>query len=121
MAAANHDAESVCPQHPERAAVARCRACLKPVCAACRLTVRGEEFCSKDCANNHFVSTARLELFEAGERTRRRQQVLRGILLLAIAFLCVAGAWLIWRQMFSADQRQTVRGWVDDARARARR
>ena len=41
---------SVCPNHPDTPAVARCSACGKPVCAKCIVTRNGVQYCSDRCA-----------------------------------------------------------------------
>ena len=41
---------SVCLNHPDTPAVARCSACGKPVCAKCIITRNGVQYCSDRCA-----------------------------------------------------------------------
>ena len=41
---------SVCLNHPDTPAVARCSACGKPVCAKCVVTRNGVQYCSDRCA-----------------------------------------------------------------------
>ena len=41
---------SVCPNHPDTPAVARCAVCGKPVCGKCLVTRNGAQYCSAQCA-----------------------------------------------------------------------
>ena len=43
---------SVCINHPDQAAVARCVTCSKPVCAKCVTKADGHTFCSGTCRDN---------------------------------------------------------------------
>lgn len=44
---------SVCVNHPQQAAVARCVTCNKPVCSSCVVKADGRTFCSERCQENH--------------------------------------------------------------------
>ena len=44
---------SVCVNHPNQAAVARCVTCNKPVCSSCAVKASGKTFCSGNCRDNH--------------------------------------------------------------------
>ena len=41
---------SVCVNHPDRAATARCGSCHKPICGDCVVHSAGSVFCSQKCA-----------------------------------------------------------------------
>ncbi|MCY3023421.1 MAG: B-box zinc finger protein [Planctomycetota bacterium] len=55
---------SICVNHTNRAATARCVTCHKPLCAECIVKVKGSTYCSQTCADN----AAR---FNAGFRPER--------------------------------------------------
>ena len=42
---------SVCPNHPDTPAVARCAVCGKPVCEKCLVIRNGVQYCSAQCAS----------------------------------------------------------------------
>jgi hypothetical protein len=46
-------ASSVCVNHPQQPAVARCVTCNKPVCSSCVVKSDGRTFCSGTCRDNH--------------------------------------------------------------------
>ncbi len=46
-------AGSVCVNHPQQPAAARCVTCNKPVCASCVVKANGRTFCSGACRENH--------------------------------------------------------------------
>lgn len=46
-------ASSVCVNHPQQSAVARCVTCNKPVCSSCVVKADGRTFCSGTCRDNH--------------------------------------------------------------------
>ncbi len=98
----------VCPNHPERAAATRCRACLKPICAECIVEVEGEDFCTKDCANNHFVTEAHMEKLRLREALRRRRRLIRRLIALALFLLLAGGAWFVWSHVLTPQQKRKI-------------
>ena len=43
---------SVCVNHPDREATARCVTCHKPICGQCMVRVGDHPYCSQTCADN---------------------------------------------------------------------
>ncbi len=86
----------VCPNHPETAAVTRCFTCMRPACEACAVQASGEEFCSKECANNHSISQQHLDEVAGREATRRRKAMVRKLALLGILAALIAAFGFYW-------------------------
>ncbi len=80
---------SVCPKHPDNAAVCRCLACFKPICHECVNYVNNETFCSPTCAENHIRSSADLARF----KSKQKSGVLKKVIILAVL---AALAWVAW-------------------------
>ena len=103
------DHESVCPNHPERAAVDRCFTCMKPVCAECVIEVREHAFCSKECANNHFVTQMNLDADGARHAAERRRRRIRRLVYLGLLLALAACGWGAWHLALTERHRQAVR------------
>lgn len=50
MGVTGRSGTETCLNHPDTPAVARCRACHKPVCSACVISTADGKFCSRECA-----------------------------------------------------------------------
>ncbi len=69
------DNGSVCLNHPNVPAVARCAVCRKPICADCIVKKDGVVYCSTKCRDDAIRTGAMVEGVEqspaAGSRTTR--------------------------------------------------
>ncbi len=81
--------ESVCLNHPDTPAVARCATCSKPICKRCIVSRNGSNYCSQTCADNAAVSVGRvdkvLENKKKVDSKAGRRTVVVAIILLAAA------------------------------------
>jgi hypothetical protein len=80
---------SVCLNHPDRPATARCTVCFKPVCEECLIRDGAAGFCSQVCADNYGRTKGTVDAWH-GQRQRdvarrRRRTLVRLIVLLIIA------------------------------------
>ena len=53
--------ESVCLNHPDTPAVARCASCNKPICKKCIVSRNGLNYCSEKCADRAASSVKRVD------------------------------------------------------------
>jgi len=83
---------SVCVNHPNRSATARCICCLKPVCQECLVSVSGSKYCSQDCAEKAAKFDARFRPEEPGFFERLKGMVANLLLfagmLVAVVAVC---------------------------------
>ncbi|MDX9978960.1 MAG: B-box zinc finger protein [Lentisphaeria bacterium] len=82
-------ADSVCLNHPDRAATTRCCTCFKPICGECVVRAHGEEFCSAACRENYENTRPAVDEFQ--ERAARRRAAARRRRLILLVILAVAG------------------------------
>ena len=75
---------SVCLNHPDRPAVSRCTTCFKPICGECIVRAHGEEFCSRQCADNYEGTRAGVAEYEEQEKRRKTARRRRRIVFLVI-------------------------------------
>ena len=89
---------SVCLNHPNRPAVARCNACHKPICEECILHVQDMNFCSQVCVDNFLKSADNIAAYQAVQKARRRRkQIKRFIMLLILAAFGYGAYWYFTR------------------------
>jgi hypothetical protein len=87
---------ATCVYHPDRAAVANCYQCHKPICEECRVIEAARAFCSKKCASRYRT----VELHYAKEETKpSRWRMVYTIICIVLAlvilrFAITAGAGL---------------------------
>ena len=82
--------ESVCLNHPDTPATARCATCGKPVCSQCVIHRNGLDYCSESCADSADSSVGRVDSALNSKRktdaqARRRNAILFFLLILAAA------------------------------------
>ena len=53
--------QSVCLNHPNTPAVARCATCGKPICSQCIVSRNGSSYCSAKCADSAASSDGRVK------------------------------------------------------------
>lgn len=79
---------SVCLNHPNVAAVARCATCSKPICSDCALIFDGVTYCSETCRDNAIRTGMMVDDVQQrkGKANLRRkiQQIISLIVLIAL-------------------------------------
>ncbi len=90
--------QSVCLNHPNQPAVARCTSCRKPVCAACVVKQDGKDYCSTQCAQNAVRGEASVDhVIKAKEQGDAARNLRKLITLLILLALC-AIAYYVYKQ-----------------------
>lgn len=83
--------QSVCLNHPDNQAVARCSACGKPVCQQCLVERGGCFYCSTECAEKAEQAFDRVvSVIESSKRSEKRTALRRFILIIILAAIAVA-------------------------------
>lgn len=83
--------DSVCLNHPDIPAAARCAACGKPICESCILKRNGSSYCSERCAEDAEKADGRVkEVMEGTQRVHARKRVRMLFLLFSLLLLCLA-------------------------------
>lgn len=82
--------ESVCLNHPDTPAVARCASCNKPICKKCIVSRNGLNYCSEKCADRAASSVKRVDSVlenkkKVDAKSKKRTLIVIVILLAAIA------------------------------------
>lgn len=88
---------SVCLNHPDTPAAARCAVCGKPVCARCLVTRNGVRYCSERCA-----SLAESRKDDVGMVMESKKKVdsarrIRSIVVLIVLIAAVAAGYCFYR------------------------
>ena len=83
MATANMEGK-VCVNHPDTHAESRCTSCFKPICNVCIVGVQREDFCTKECANNHFQNLAHQASLGSGKSGGALKSIIRIVIYLAV-------------------------------------
>ena len=97
--------ESVCLNHPDTPAAARCATCGKPVCAQCVVERNGSSYCSAKCADNAANSEQRVnDVLENKKKVDARLKI-RSIIIFVVIILIAAGAFLYYRNNKSSVER----------------
>ncbi len=97
-----------CAHHRETPAVSRCFTCFTPLCQDCIVPVKGRDFCSKECANNHFEVQLHIDDATARAVARRRKALLKKLILLLILGGAIIGGWYVWTKVLSPAQRRRL-------------
>lgn len=89
---------STCLNHPSVEAVGRCKQCLKPICAACRVVGPVGIFCSNECKEKYELFVERAARLDQMPQPRAlvfrtiRKLVVQLIILAAVALVVGFGA-----------------------------
>ena len=100
--------DKVCPNHPETQAVARCTTCFKPLCEACIVEKGNMDFCSEQCATNHFTTNAAISNSLARDAAARRRARIRKMIFLLILLILGFGFAFYWKNYMNADKKKGV-------------
>ncbi len=96
---------SVCPNHPDTPAVARCSACGKPVCAKCLVTRNGVPYCSDRCAA--LAESRRADVgmvLESKKRTDSARRIRAVVVLIVLVAAAAAGYYFYQRNRKDVDR-----------------
>ncbi len=102
----------VCPNHPKAQAVSRCTTCFKPLCKACILVKGDMDFCSDQCATNHFTTNASIGASLSRDAAAKRRARIRKLIFLLILLLAGFGGAYYWQtHMSSKDKNKAKSLW----------
>jgi len=112
---------SVCLNHPNVAAVARCATCSKPICGECAQVHDGSTFCSKLCYDNAMRTGMMVDDVQRRKgmaNLRRNIRILINLLILLA--IIAAGYYFYTKNKSKVDQaiketKQTVQQKTSDA------
>lgn len=107
---ANND--SVCLNHPDTPATARCASCSKPVCARCIVQKNGKNYCSQKCADLAEQGAARVDSVLDNKQKVERKGRTRNIVIAIIVLAAVAGG-ICW-YMHYREESKTLAEETDD-------
>ena len=88
---------SVCPNHPDTPAVARCSACGKPVCAKCLVTRNGVQYCSDRCATLAESRKADVGIVLESKKRVDSARKIRSVVILIVIIAAVAAGYYFYR------------------------
>ena len=89
---------SVCLNHPDTPAVARCATCGKPVCAKCLVSKNGSGYCSKKCAADAETMGGRADSVLAERKKTNSKGTIRAIIILIILIAVAAAGYYFYQQ-----------------------
>lgn len=89
--------ESVCLNHPDTPAAARCATCGKPVCSQCLVTRNGSDYCSERCADNAENSEERVNNVLENKKKVDSKLRIRAIVLLILLIAAAAAAYYFYQ------------------------
>ncbi len=90
--------ESVCLNHPDTPAAARCATCGKPVCARCIVTRNGSNYCSETCADNAAKTVGRVNDVLENKKKVDAQGKRRTLIVLVILLAAAAAGYYYYSQ-----------------------
>ena len=88
---------SVCLNHPETPAVARCAVCGKPVCGKCLVTRNGVQYCSDRCAAMAESRKADVGMVMESRKKVDSARRIRSIVILVVLIAAVAAGYCFYR------------------------
>ena len=88
---------SVCPNHPDTPAVARCAACGKPVCAKCLVTRNGVQYCSAQCASLAESRKDDVRIVMDSKKKVDSARKIRSVVILIVIIAAVAAGYYFYR------------------------
>ena len=89
---------SVCLNHPNVPAVARCAVCRKPICADCVVKKDGVTYCSAKCRDDAIRTGAMVEGVEESKARSNAKILLKRIIILIILLALAAGGWFAYNK-----------------------
>ena len=89
---------SVCLNHPNVPAVARCAVCRKPICAECVVKHDGVVYCSAKCRDDAIRTGAMVEGVEESKARSNSNILLKRIIILIILLALAAGGWFAYNK-----------------------
>lgn len=101
-------AGSGCVNHPGVEAVARCKACHKPVCGMCVVAGPTGQFCSESCKEKHEAYVKRAQQLDRTSRRTGQLTKLRRFLVKLVIFVVAIGALAFGAIYFQIPVLKTV-------------
>ena len=89
---------SVCLNHPDTPAVARCAVCRKPICADCVKESGGVKYCSKDCYDKAIRTGAMAENVLENKKKVVKSRNYKNAIVFVIVVALAAGGFFYYRQ-----------------------
>ena len=93
------DNGSVCLNHPNVPAVARCAVCRKPICADCVVKKDGVTYCSAKCRDDAIRTGAMVEGVQESKKRSSSNRMIMTLIKLIILLALVAGGWFAYNKM----------------------
>ena len=88
---------SVCPNHPDTPAVARCAACGKPVCRKCIVERNGVQYCSTRCASMAESRKADVGMVMESKKRVDSARRIRAVVILLLVIAAAAAGYYFYR------------------------
>ena len=95
---ANNLHGSVCLNHPNELAVARCATCSKPICKKCMQVHDGVPYCSKLCYENAVRTGAMVEDVMKRKDAGKFGRMIRNIIVLVIVIAIALFGWSYYKK-----------------------
>ena len=93
------DNGSVCLNHPNVPAVARCAVCRKPICADCVVKHDGVTYCSAKCRDDAIRTGAMVEGVQESKKKSNSNRMIMNLIKLIILLALIAGGWFAYNKM----------------------
>ena len=98
------DNGSVCLNHPNVPAVARCAVCRKPICADCIVKKDGVVYCSAKCRDDAIRTGAMVEGVQESKKRSNSNRMIMNLIKLIILLALIAGGWFAYNKMKDAPE-----------------
>ncbi len=82
----------VCINHPDREADTKCIACLKPICNECVVEYGEQAYCSVNCRDQAWKTTANIAEMQERERANAKKRAMKKFIIFIIFAAIVGGA-----------------------------
>ena len=93
------DNGSVCLNHPNVPAVARCAVCRKPICADCVVKHDGVTYCSAQCRDDAIRTGTMVAGVQESKKRSSSNRMIMTLIKLIILLALVAGGWFAYNKM----------------------
>jgi len=90
--------QSVCLNHPNTPAVARCATCGKPICSQCIVSRNGSSYCSAKCADSAASSDGRVKDVLAEKKRTNAKGTVRALIIFFLIVAAAAAAYVFYTQ-----------------------
>ena len=90
---------SVCLNHPNVPAVARCAVCRKPICADCVVKHEGVTYCSTKCRDDAIRTGAMVAGVQESKSRSNNKRIIMTLVKLIILLALIAGGWFGYKKL----------------------